>query len=385
MEWCETIWRKWVDGKEMGKPAMDGRTIKEIQCSATPLRGLRQRQSKSPWTSMRWSRLGQCRSNLEVWQHLERSAYIGWNDPRELRSSCWEVEQFPESDLHRVQANEKNPSSSARTQSHKRWVGIHHGQFRWWIDQKTWTTHAEVGDRQCRSRDMAMACCNPSPYGTFESPRRCAHRRQQDFLPDEPRSGLYSWRRISLHYIWEHRPNFPRRTTSRRRRRPHQYVLRAIRTVGRAKSNGVAIQEDWSNWSCIHLHHVWIHRQVLPSNISRRTHLGPRDNSFRLIWCCMVLWLEGRKVLPSHDHKRKRPDCTFCARSKEDCHHRTIWQAHWEHCSWWIFTRPERTPKACRHQDQSHQSFSQDISWTSGLEWCNLAFSSHSSSEQRRS
>ena len=376
---------EWM-GKKWENPAMDGRTIEEIQCSATPLRGLRQRQSKSPWTSMRWSRLGQCRSNLEVWQHLERSTYIGWNDPRELPSSCWEVEQFPESDLHWVQANEKNPSSSARTQSHKRWVGIHHGQLRWWIDQKTWTTHAEVGDRQCRSRDMAMACCNPSPYGTFESPRRCAHRRQQDFLPDEPRSGLYSWRRISLHYIWEHRPNFPRRTTSRRRRRrPHQYVLRAIRTVGRAKSNGVAIQEDWSNWSCIHLHHVWIHRQVLPSNISRRTHLGPRDNSFRLIWCCMVLWLEGRKVLPSHDHKRKRPDCTFCARSKEDCHHRTIWQAHWEHCSWWIFTRPERTPKARRHQDQSHQSFSQDISWTSGLEWCNLAFSSYSSSEQRRS
>ena len=364
---------------------MDGRTIEEIQCSATPLRGLRQRQSKSPWTSMRWSRLGQCRSNLEVWQHLERSTYIGWKDPRELPSSCWEVEQFPESDLHWVQANEKNPSSSARTQSHKRWVGIHHGQLRWWIDQKTWTTHAEVGDRQCRSRDMAMACCNPSPYGTFESPRRCAHRRQQDFLPDEPRSGLYSWRRISLHYIWEHRPNFPRRTTSRRRRRPHQYVLRAIRTVGRAKSNGVEIQKDWSNRSRIHLHHVWIHRQVLPSNISRRTHLGPRDNSFRLIWFSMVLWLEGRKVLPSHDHKRKRPDCTFCARSKEDCHHRTIWQAHWEHRPWWIITRPERTPKARRHQDQSHQSFSQNISWTSGLEWCNLAFSSYSSSEQRRS
>ena len=72
MEWCETIWQKWVDGKEMGKPAMDGRTVEEIQCSATPLRGLRQGQSKSPWTTMRWSRLGQCRINIEVWQHLER-------------------------------------------------------------------------------------------------------------------------------------------------------------------------------------------------------------------------------------------------------------------------------------------------------------------------
>ncbi len=122
-----------------------------------------------------------------------------------------------------------------------------------------------------------------------------------------------------------------------------------------------------------------------PSSISRRTHLGPRDNSFRFIWCNMVLWLEGRKVLPSHDHKGKRPDCTFCARSKEDCHHRTIWQAHWEYRSWWIFTRPERTPKARRHQDQSHQSFSQTISWTSGLEWCNLASSGYSSSKQRRS
>ena len=28
------------------------------------------------------------------------------------------------------------------------------------------------------------------------------------------------------------------------RRRPHQYVLRAIRTVGRAKSDGAEIQED---------------------------------------------------------------------------------------------------------------------------------------------
>ena len=72
MEWCETIWWTWMDGEEMGKPTMDSRTIKEIQCSATPLRGLRQRQSRSPWTTMRWSRLGQCRSNLEVWQHLER-------------------------------------------------------------------------------------------------------------------------------------------------------------------------------------------------------------------------------------------------------------------------------------------------------------------------
>ena len=43
---------EWM-GKKWENPAMDGRTVEEIQCSATPLRGLRQGQSKSPWTTMR--------------------------------------------------------------------------------------------------------------------------------------------------------------------------------------------------------------------------------------------------------------------------------------------------------------------------------------------
>ena len=43
---------EWM-GKKWENPAMDGRTVEEIQCSATPLRGLRQRQSKPPWTTMR--------------------------------------------------------------------------------------------------------------------------------------------------------------------------------------------------------------------------------------------------------------------------------------------------------------------------------------------
>ena len=295
------------------------------------------------------------------------------------------MEQFPKGDLHRIQANKKNPSSSARTQSHKRWVRVHHAELWWWIHQKTWATNAEIGNRHCRSRDLALACCNPSSYGTFESSRRCAHWRQQDFLPDEPGCGLYSWGRISLHYMWEHRPNFPRRTTSWRRRRSHQHVLRAFRALGRAEPNGVAIQKNWSNWSCLHLYDVWIHRQVLPSCISRRTHLGSKNNSFRFIWCNMVLWLEGGEVLPSHDHKRKWSDCTFRTGSKEDCHHRSIWQAHWECRSRRIFPRPEWTPQARRHQDESHQSFSQTIPWTSGLEWRDITSGSYSSSKQGRS
>ena len=171
-----------------------------------------------------------------------------------------------------------------------------------------------------------------------------------------------------------------RGTTSRRRRRPHQYVLRAIRTVGRTKSDGAEIQEDRTNWSCLHLHHVRFHRQVLPSIVSRRTHLGPRNNSIRIIRCSLVLWLEGKGLLPSYDHKGKRSTCTFCARSKEGGHHWTIWQTHWEHRAWWIISRSERTSKACRYQDRSLQSCSQIIPWTSGLEWCNIIVSSHSSS-----
>ena len=64
--------------------------------------------------------VGSMSINLEVRQHLERWTYIGWNDPRELPNSCREMEQFPKGYLHGVQTNEKTPSSSARTEGHKR-------------------------------------------------------------------------------------------------------------------------------------------------------------------------------------------------------------------------------------------------------------------------
>ena len=334
---------------------------------------------------MRWSRLGQCRINLEVRQHLERWTYIGWNDPRELPNSCREMEQFPKGYLHGVQTNEKTPSSSARTEGHKRWVRADHSAIWWWIHQKTWQADAEIGNWLCGSWDLALASCNSSSYGTFKSSRRCVHRRKQDFLPDEPGCGLYSWRRIPLHYIWERRPDFPRRTTSWRRWRPHQHVLRAFRALGRAEPNGAAIQKNWSDRPCLHLHDLWIHRQVLPSCISWRTHLDSTNNSFRFIWRSIVLWLEGWEVLPSHDHKRKWTDCTFCAGSKEDRNHRPIWQAHWECCSGRIFPGPEWTPQARWHQDEPHQLFQQALPWTSRLEWRDITPSSYLSSKQGRS
>ena len=225
--------------------SMDGRFIQAIQCGAPPLRGLCPRQEKTSRSSMRWSRLGQCRSDLEVWRHLERRTHFGWNDSRELPNPRTEVGQFPESHLHGVQANEKTPSTSAWVEGHKRWIGADHGEIWGCIHQETWQAGAETGNWHCRSWDMALASCNQSSYGTFKNPRRWVHRRWQDFLPDEPGCGLYSWRRISLHYIWMYSTDFPRRTTSWRRRRPHQHVLRAFRALGRAEPNGIAIQEDW--------------------------------------------------------------------------------------------------------------------------------------------
>ena len=192
----------------------------------------------------------------------------------------------------------------------------------------------------------------------------CVHWRQQDFLPDEPRRGLYSWRRISLHNLWLHCTDFPRRTTPWRGRRPHQHVLRAIRALGRAEQDSAEIQKDWADRPCLHLLDIWIYLQVLPTCISRRTHFDSTNDSFQLIWCSMVLWLEGWRILPSHDHKRVWADRTFCAGSKEDRDNRTIRQAHWECSSGRIFSGPEWTPQARRHQDEPHQLFEQTFPWT---------------------
>ena len=301
----------------MGKPAMDSRTIKEIsmQRYATPWVASKDNRNhrglpcdEAGWVNVEsilkydniWrdkhTLAGTTRVNypvlVERWNNFQRVIFTEYKQTKRIRAQVLGL-KVTKGELEYIMDNFDDGLTKR-------------------LERRTLRLEIGTADREI----WLWPVCNPSPYGAFESPGRCTHRRQQDFLPDEPGSGLYSWGRISLHYIREHRPNFPRRTTSRRRRRPHQYVLRAIRTVGRAKSNGVAIQTDWSNWSRIHLHHVWIHRQVLPSSISRRTHLGPRDNSFRLIWCSMVLRLEGKEVLPSHDHEGKRPDCYFLCKGQ---------------------------------------------------------------------